>query len=45
MVEYQGRLSPPTNLERGDVVEARVRRVGTRYVAERMYLVRNVRDY
>ena len=45
MVEYQGQLSPPTNLERGDVVDARVRRVGARYIAERMYLVRNVRDY
>lgn len=45
MVEYQGRLSPPTNLERGDVVDARVRRIGNRYLAERMYLVRNIRDY
>jgi len=43
-VEYQGRVSPPTNLERGDVVDAQVRRIGERYLAERMILVRNVRD-
>ncbi len=44
MVEYQGRLSPPTNLERGDVVDVQVRRSGSAYLADRIILVRNVRD-
>ncbi len=45
MVEYQGRLSPPTNLERGDVVDVQVRRSGSTHLADRIILVRNVRDF
>lgn len=41
-VEYQGRLYPPTNLERGDIVDVQVRNTGTTLVAQRIVVVQNV---
>jgi hypothetical protein len=42
-VEYQGKLHPPTNLERGDVVDVQVRDLGTSgLLADRIILVRDV---
>ncbi len=43
-VDYQGQMYSPENLERGDVIEAEVRRgSGSQWMADRIYLVRNVR--
>ncbi len=42
-VDYQGQLYPVTNLERGDVIEVQVQNLGgANYVAQRIYLVRDV---
>lgn len=41
-VEYQGQLYPMTNLERGDVVDVRVRTVGSTLIAEEVRVVRDV---
>lgn len=41
-VEYQGQLYPVANLERGDVVDARVRTVGSTLIADELSLVRDV---
>lgn len=43
VVEHQGRFYGPDSLERGDVVEVEVTDTGSRLVAERMELVRDVR--
>ncbi|MBK5260264.1 MAG: hypothetical protein JJE51_11765 [Thermoanaerobaculia bacterium] len=43
-VDYQGQMYSPENLERGDEIEAEVRRgSGSQWIADRIYLVRNVR--
>lgn len=41
-VEYQGQLYPPTNLERGDVVDVSVTQIGSTYRADRILVVRDV---
>ena len=41
-VEYQGQFYPPTNLERGDVVDVTVTQVGSAYRADRIVVVRDV---
>lgn len=43
VVEYQGRFYGPDSLERGDVVDVRVSETGSRLIAERIELVRDVR--
>ena len=43
-VEVQGRLYPVDNLERGDVVEVQARTSGSTLFADRIVLVRNVRQ-
>src|SRR3954451_23837893 len=43
-VDYNGQMSPLTNLERGDVVDVQLQDLGSsNYVAQRLVLVRNVR--
>lgn len=45
-VDYQGQRHPPSNLERGDVIEAEVRDIGANaLLAQRIILVRDVRSY
>lgn len=41
-VEYQGQFYPPTNLERGDVVDVTVTQTGSTYRADRITVVRDV---
>ena len=43
-VEVQGQLHPVQNLERGDVIDVQVNSSGSTYLANRIYLVRNVRN-
>jgi hypothetical protein len=44
-VDVAGRLNPVTGLERGDVIEVRVRSLGgNSYAADRIFLVRDVRQ-
>jgi membrane protein implicated in regulation of membrane protease activity len=43
-VEYDGRSYRPENLERGDEVRVDVRRDGSRYEADEIQVVENVRD-
>lgn len=43
-VDVSGRLHPVSGLERGDVIEVQVDNLGGRLTAERIHLVRNVRD-
>jgi hypothetical protein len=44
VVEYDGRRYRPENLERGDEVRVDVRRDGSRYEADEIQVVQNVRD-
>ncbi|HEX2465240.1 MAG TPA: hypothetical protein VHR17_11520 [Thermoanaerobaculia bacterium] len=44
VVEYDGRSYKPENLERGDEVRVDVRRSGSRYEADEIQVVENVRD-
>jgi hypothetical protein len=44
VVEYDGRRYGPENLERGDEVRIDVRRDGSRYEADEIQVVENVRD-
>jgi hypothetical protein len=44
VVEYDGRRYSPENLERGDEVRIDVRRDGSRYEADEIQVVENVRD-
>ena len=44
VVEYDGRTYRPENLERGDEVRVEVRRDGSRYEADEIQVVENVRD-
>lgn len=44
-IEVNGRGYPVSGLERGDVIEARVDRSGSAYIAERLVLVRDVSSY
>jgi hypothetical protein len=44
MVEYDGKRYRPENLERGDEVEIEVRSSGSRYEADEIQVVENVRD-
>ena len=44
VVEYDGRSYKPENLERGDEVQIDVRRSGSRYEADEIQVVENVRD-
>ncbi len=44
VVEYDGRSYKPENLERGDEVRIDVRRSGSRYEADEIQVVENVRD-
>jgi hypothetical protein len=44
VVEYDGRNYRPENLERGDEVRIDVRREGSRYEADEIQVVENVRD-
>lgn len=41
-VEYQGRLYPASNLERGDIVDVQVRNTGTTLIAQRIVVVQDV---
>lgn len=43
VVEYQGRLYGPENLERGDVVDVEVVETGSRLIAEEIEVLSNVR--
>ena len=44
-IDYQGGLHPVSGLERGDVIEVRVRNLGgSRYAAQNIWLIRNVRQ-
>lgn len=43
-LEYQGRRVSPTGLERGDVIDVQLRGASTPYIAERIWLISNVRD-
>ena len=44
VVEYDGKRYRPENLERGDEVEIEVRSRGSRYEADEIQVVENVRD-
>ncbi|HVR31005.1 MAG TPA: hypothetical protein VMS86_15900 [Thermoanaerobaculia bacterium] len=44
VVEFEGRRYNPSNLERGDEVQVEVRDTGTRYEADEILVVANVRD-
>ena len=44
VVEYDGQRYQPENLERGDEVRIDVRRSGSRYEADEIQVVENVRD-
>jgi hypothetical protein len=41
-VEYQGQFYPPTNLERGDIIDVTVTQIGSTYRADRIVVVRDV---
>lgn len=44
VVEYKGQTYSPTDLERGDVIEASGSRSNDRYIARTIRVVQNVRD-
>ena len=43
-VDYNGRTYKPENLERGDQVQVEVRDTGSRYEADQIKVVENVRN-